>query len=66
MGTFIGLTVYVLVFLKGVLGLRASQFGVALVPLRVGAVTGATLATRRELLQTTYSAGPQPMPMTAE
>ena len=46
MGTFIGLTIYVSSFLEGVLGLSVGQSGVALVPLRVGTVTGATRSSR--------------------
>ncbi len=46
MGTFIGLTIYVPVYLEGVIGLTASQSGAALVPLMVGTVTGATLSGR--------------------
>ena len=46
MGTFIGLTIYVPIFFEGVLGYSASQSGVALVPLMVGTVTGATLSGR--------------------
>ena len=46
MGTFIGLTIYVPIYLEGVLGLSASQSGVALVPLMIGTVTGATLSGR--------------------
>ena len=46
MGTFIGLTIYVPIFLEGVLGLSASQSGLALVPLMLGTVTGATLSGR--------------------
>ncbi len=46
MGTFIGLTIYVPIFLEGVIGLSASESGVALVPLMVGTVTGATLSGR--------------------
>ena len=46
MGTFIGLTIYVPIFLEGVLGYTASESGVALIPLMVGTVTGATLSGR--------------------
>ena len=46
MGTFIGLTIYVPVFFQGVLGMSASQSGVALIPLMIGTVTGATLSGR--------------------
>ena len=49
MGTFIGLTIYVPIFFEGVLGLTASQSGLALVPLMVGTVTGATLSGRSML-----------------
>jgi EmrB/QacA subfamily drug resistance transporter len=49
MGTFIGLTIYVPIFLEGVIGLSASQSGVALVPLMIGTVTGATLSGRSML-----------------
>ena len=49
MGTFIGLTIYVPIFLEGVVGLTASQSGLALVPLMVGTVTGATLSGRSML-----------------
>jgi MFS family permease len=49
MGTFIGLTIYVPIFLEGVIGLTASESGVALVPLMVGTVTGATLSGRSML-----------------
>ncbi len=46
MGTFIGLTIYVPIYLEGVLGYSASESGVALIPLMVGTVTGATLSGR--------------------
>jgi EmrB/QacA subfamily drug resistance transporter len=46
MGTLIGLTIYVPFFLEGVLGYTASQSGLALVPLMVGTVTGATISGR--------------------
>ncbi len=49
MGTYIGLTIYVPIFLEGVIGLSASRSGVALVPLMVGTVTGATLSGRSML-----------------
>lgn len=49
MGTFIGLTIYVPIFLEGVVGLTASQSGLALVPLMAGTVTGATLSGRSML-----------------
>ncbi|HEX4765675.1 MAG TPA: MDR family MFS transporter [Lichenihabitans sp.] len=46
MGTFIGLTIYMPIFLEGVVGLTASQSGVALIPLMLGTVTGATISGR--------------------
>jgi predicted MFS family arabinose efflux permease len=46
MGTFIALTIYVPIYLEGALGLTASQSGLALVPLMLGTVTGATLSGR--------------------
>jgi EmrB/QacA subfamily drug resistance transporter len=46
MGVLIGLTIYIPVFLEGAYGLTASQSGVALVPVMVGTVTGATLSGR--------------------
>ncbi len=46
MGTFIGLTIYIPIYLEGVQGLTASQSGVALVPLMIGTVTGATVSGR--------------------
>ena len=58
MGTFIGLTIYVPIFFEGVLGLTASQSGVALVPLMVGTVTGATLSGRSMLYLKRYKRVP--------
>ena len=46
MGTFIGLSIYVPIFFEGVLGLTASQSGMALLPLMLGTVSGATLSGR--------------------
>lgn len=46
MGTFIGLAIYVPIFFEGVERLTASQSGIALVPLMIGTVTGATLSGR--------------------
>jgi EmrB/QacA subfamily drug resistance transporter len=46
MGVLIGLTIYIPVFLEGAYGLSASRSGLALVPVMVGTVTGATLAGR--------------------
>ena len=61
MGTFIGLTIYVPIFLEGVVGLTASQSGVALVPLMVGTVTGATLSGRSMLYFRHYKRVPLAM-----
>ena len=61
MGTFIGLTIYVPIFFEGVLGLSASQSGLALVPLMVGTVTGATLSGRSMLYFTRYKRVPLAM-----
>ncbi len=58
MGTFIGLTIYVPIFFEGVLGLTASESGVALVPLMVGTVTGATLSGRSMLYFKRYKRVP--------
>ncbi|MCK0210035.1 MFS transporter [Starkeya koreensis] len=42
MGTLIGLSIQMPLYLEGVLGLTASQSGVALIPLMAGVVVGAT------------------------
>lgn len=46
MGVLIGLTIYIPIFLEGAYGLTASQSGLALVPVMVGTVAGATLSGR--------------------
>ena len=46
MGTLIGLSIYVPIFLEGVIGLDPSRSGLAMVPLMVGTVVGATLSGR--------------------
>ena len=46
MGALIGLTVFLPVFFEEVLGLTAGQSGLALIPLTVGVVIGATFAGR--------------------
>ncbi|WP_457107913.1 MDR family MFS transporter [Methylobacterium sp. P5_C11] len=61
MGTFIGLTIYVPIFLEGVIGLSASESGLALVPLMVGTVTGATLSGRSMLYFQHYKRVPLAM-----
>jgi EmrB/QacA subfamily drug resistance transporter len=46
MGTFIGLTIYVPLYFEAVRGISASQTGLALIPLMVGTVIGATASGR--------------------
>jgi MFS family permease len=46
MGTYIGLTIYLPVFFEAVRGLSASSSGLALIPLMVGTVAGATVSGR--------------------
>jgi len=46
MGTFIGLTIYVPLYLEAVRGVSASRTGLALIPLMVGTVIGATASGR--------------------
>jgi predicted MFS family arabinose efflux permease len=46
MGTFIGLSIYVPVYLETVVGLSPGDSGLALIPLMVGTVMGATIAGR--------------------
>ena len=46
MGTLIGLTIYMPIYLVGVLHLSPTNSGVALIPLMVGTVIGATLSGR--------------------
>ena len=46
MGVFIGLTIYMPIYLETVYRLTASQSGLALIPLMVGTVTGATISGR--------------------
>jgi len=46
MGVFIGLSIVMPVYLEGVVGLTASMSGMALIPLMIGTVIGATVAGR--------------------
>lgn len=46
MGVLIGLTIYIPIFLEGAYGLTASGSGLALVPVMIGTVTGATFSGR--------------------
>jgi EmrB/QacA subfamily drug resistance transporter len=54
MGTFIGLTIYVPIYFEVVLGLSARDSGLALVPLMLGTVTGATISGRAMAGQVHY------------
>jgi EmrB/QacA subfamily drug resistance transporter len=47
MGALIGLTVFIPVYFEAVMGLSSAQSGLALLPLTVGVVLGATAAGRR-------------------
>ncbi|KAB7781901.1 MDR family MFS transporter [Methylorubrum populi] len=58
MGTLIGLTIYVPIFLEGVIGLDPSQSGVTMVPLMVGTVVGATLSSRSMIYFRHYKRAP--------
>ncbi len=46
MGTFIGVTAYLPIYMERAYGLSSSNSGLALIPFMVGTVTGATLASR--------------------
>ncbi|MGY6568702.1 MAG: MDR family MFS transporter [Salinarimonas sp.] len=46
MGTFIGMTIYMPVYFETVWGLNAAQSGLALLPLMLGTVVGATISGR--------------------
>ncbi|GLS18395.1 MFS transporter [Labrys miyagiensis] len=58
MGVFIGLTIYTPIYLEGVYNLTASQSGLALIPLMVGTVTGATFSGRLMAHMTHYKRTP--------
>jgi EmrB/QacA subfamily drug resistance transporter len=58
MGTFIGLSIVLPVYLEGVVGLSASMSGVALIPLMIGTVTGATIAGRALVRSENYKIMP--------
>ena len=58
MGVFIGLTIYMPIYLEEVIGLSASASGSALVPLMVGTVAGATIAGRMMMHLTRYKLVP--------
>ncbi len=54
MGVFIGLSIVMPVYLEGVVGLTASMSGLALIPLMIGTVIGATTAGRSMARSTNY------------
>ncbi len=54
MGTYIGLTIYMPVYFEVVLHMSAEQSGLALIPLMVGTVVGATVSGRVMLYFTHY------------
>ncbi len=54
MGVFIGLSIVMPVYLEGVVGLTASMSGLALIPLMIGTVIGATIAGRSMARATNY------------
>jgi hypothetical protein len=58
MGMFIGLTIYIPIYFQGVVGLTASESGLALIPLMIGTVTGATIAGRAMVYVTHYKRAP--------
>ena len=58
MGTFIGLTIYVPIYLEISLGLSASSTGLALIPLMGGVIVGATGAGRSMGFLTHYKRPP--------
>ena len=59
MGTFIGLTIYVPIYLEVALGFSASSTGLALIPLMVGVIIGATGAGRSMGFLKHYKRPPQ-------
>ena len=58
MGVFIGLTIYMPIYFETVYGLSASQSGLALIPLMIGTVSGATLSGRLMARMTHYKRPP--------
>ena len=54
MGVFIGLSIVMPIYLEGVVGLTASMSGLALIPLMIGTVIGATIAGRSMARATNY------------
>jgi MFS family permease len=58
MGTFIGMTAYLPIYMETAYGLTSSQSGLSLIPFMVGTVTGATLASRSMATITSYKRWP--------
>jgi MFS family permease len=58
MGTFIGLTAYLPIYMETAYGLSSSMSGLGLIPFMVGTVTGATLASRSMATITSYKRWP--------
>jgi EmrB/QacA subfamily drug resistance transporter len=58
LGAFIALTIYMPIYFEGALGLSADRSGVALIPLMVGTVTGATVSGRLMARLRHYKAPP--------
>jgi EmrB/QacA subfamily drug resistance transporter len=58
MGTFIGMTAYLPIYMETAYGLTSSQSGLGLIPFMVGTVTGATLASRSMATITSYKRWP--------
>ena len=59
MGAFVGLSIYLPIYLETVLGFTSSQSGVALLPLMLGTVTGSTIAGRLMVRLEHYKVPPQ-------
>jgi EmrB/QacA subfamily drug resistance transporter len=58
LGTFIALTIYLPIYFEAALGLTADRSGLALIPLTVATVTGATIAGRLMSRVRHYKAAP--------
>ncbi len=58
MGVFIGLTLYVPIYFEGIIGLSVSNSGLALIPLTVGTVCGATTGGRMMMHMKHYKRTP--------
>lgn len=58
MGTYVGLTIFVPIYLEAALGLSARESGLALIPLMIGVVTGATASGQAMARLTHYKRPP--------